>query len=60
MGKKLTTLEFTKLAAPILALPRKNRDQVEELLREKRLAKEAEKVARYNVARATEEARVEP
>ncbi len=48
MGKKLNAMDFTRLMAPVLAMPRKKRDEAEELLREKRLSEEAAKVAPYN------------
>ena len=41
---KLTMLELARITGPLLALPRKNRDQVEMLLREKREAEDARKV----------------
>ena len=49
MSKKLTTMDMMKLAQEIGRLPRKNRDQIETMLRDARLAEEAEKVARGNL-----------
>lgn len=49
MSKKLTTMDMMKLAQEIGKLPRKNRDQIETMLRDARLVEEAEKVARHNL-----------
>jgi hypothetical protein len=40
---KLTMMEFSRIAATLLALPRKNRDQLELLLIEKRAQENQEK-----------------
>jgi hypothetical protein len=48
MSKKLNKMEFAQLVSPILALPRRDRDSVEEMLRDKRLVEEADRVATYN------------
>ena len=41
---KLTMMEFSRIAATVLALPRKNRTQIEALLIEKRMAEDAAKL----------------
>ncbi len=48
MSKKLNAMDFTRIMAPVLAMPRKKRDDGEQLLRDMRLAEEAVKVSAYN------------
>lgn len=49
MSGKMTTLEMMRLAETVAKLPRKNRDELETILREKRLVDQANVVAAHNL-----------
>ena len=54
MGAKMTTMEMMRIAETVGNLPRKNRDQIETILREKRCEEEGRRVAKYNERVAAE------